>query len=173
MRHNNNRRMKSRNQGGSNNGGHRRGNNVPPRMQVFDSNGPDVRIRGTAWQVHEKYLALAKDANSAGDLIMAENYMQHAEHYQRMINTFAEQMGGTQWAPQQAQNDDAEMDGNTAEGGAQVQHQHQPQAQQQPQQQAARADRRDDGRNNNDRADLGLPSSLFKAAPAAPALETA
>lgn len=56
------------------------------RTQVFDSNGPDVRIRGTAHQVAEKYLTLAKDANSAGDIIIAENYYQHAEHYIRIIN---------------------------------------------------------------------------------------
>ncbi|MFP4098121.1 MAG: DUF4167 domain-containing protein [Alphaproteobacteria bacterium] len=57
-----------------------------PRAQVYDSNGPDVRIRGTAHQVAEKYLALAKDAHSAGDSIVAENYFQHAEHYIRIIN---------------------------------------------------------------------------------------
>ena len=62
----------------------------PARSQVYDSNGPDVRIRGTAHQVLEKYLALAKDDRGSGDLIMAENYMQHAEHYQRIINTFNE-----------------------------------------------------------------------------------
>lgn len=55
------------------------------RSQVFDSNGPDVRIRGTAFQVAEKYEALAKDAASAGDTILAESYLQHAEHYLRVI----------------------------------------------------------------------------------------
>lgn len=60
--------------------------NVPPRHQTFDSNGPSVRIRGSAYQVHEKYLALARDAGSAGDRIAAENYLQHAEHYFRIIN---------------------------------------------------------------------------------------
>jgi hypothetical protein len=177
MRHNSNNRnrMKGRSNNNNNNNGQRRGN-VPPRMQVFDSNGPDVRIRGTAWQVHEKYLALAKDANSSGDLIMAENYLQHAEHYQRIINTFAEQMGGQQWAPQAADNDDAmDSDGN-AQGQVQVQH-HQPHQQHQqtpPQHQAInapRADRRDDAGRAQD---LGLPSSLFKpAVPAPAALESA
>jgi hypothetical protein len=57
-------------------------------MQVFDSNGPDVRIRGTAYQICEKYLALAKDAAAQGDRVLAESYLQHAEHYQRMINTW-------------------------------------------------------------------------------------
>lgn len=60
--------------------------NVPPRHQTFDSNGPSVRIRGSAFQVHEKYLTLARDAGSAGDRIAAENYLQHAEHYFRIIN---------------------------------------------------------------------------------------
>ena len=60
------------------------------RTQVFDSNGPDVRIRGTAHQVCEKYLALAKDAQSAGDRILAESYYQHAEHYQRIINSWGD-----------------------------------------------------------------------------------
>ena len=59
-------------------------------MQVYDSNGPDVRIRGTAHQVHEKYAALAKDAAGAGDHILAESYLQHAEHYQRLINNWEE-----------------------------------------------------------------------------------
>jgi hypothetical protein len=61
------------------------------RHQTFDSNGPDVRIRGNAFQVHEKYLALARDAQSAGDRIAAENYLQHAEHYYRIIELINEQ----------------------------------------------------------------------------------
>ncbi len=60
--------------------------NVPTRHQTFDSNGPSVRIRGSAFQVHEKYLTLARDAGSAGDRIAAENFFQHAEHYFRIIN---------------------------------------------------------------------------------------
>ncbi len=66
----------------------RRGNQ--PRAQVFDSNGPDVRIRGTAFQVLEKYMNLAKDAASGGDRILTESYLQHAEHYQRLINSWNE-----------------------------------------------------------------------------------
>jgi len=54
------------------------------RQQVFDSNGPSVRIRGNAFQVYEKYLTLARDAASSGDRIAAENYYQHAEHYFRI-----------------------------------------------------------------------------------------
>lgn len=78
-----NRRSRNRN-----NNNRRGGNN---RAQVFDSNGPDVRIRGTAHQICEKYVALAKDARSAGDTVMAESYLQHAEHYQRIISVWNEQ----------------------------------------------------------------------------------
>ena len=78
MKPNSNKRSRGRN--------NRRNNNN--RSQVFDSNGPDVRIRGTAYQVNEKYMALAKDAASGGDLILAESYLQHAEHYQRIINSW-------------------------------------------------------------------------------------
>lgn len=64
--------------------------NVPLRLQTFDSNGPEVRIRGNAYQVHEKYLALARDATASGDRIGAENFYQHAEHYFRIINVNTE-----------------------------------------------------------------------------------
>lgn len=79
------RRSRNRGNGG---GGSRRNGGGQPRTQVFDSNGPDVRIRGTAWQIQEKYVALAKDAAAAGDRILAESYLQHAEHYQRLINSW-------------------------------------------------------------------------------------
>jgi hypothetical protein len=73
----------SNNNGGNMGAGNRR--QVPLRNQSFDSNGPEVRIRGNAWQVYEKYVALARDANAAGDPVRAENLLQHAEHYFRMI----------------------------------------------------------------------------------------
>ena len=75
---------KLRPRGRGNSGG---GKRMPPRNTTFDSNGPDIRIRGNAHQVLEKYLAMARDASSQGDRISAENYYQHAEHYFRMINS--------------------------------------------------------------------------------------
>lgn len=60
------------------------------RHQTFDSNCIDVRVRGNAWQVHEKYLALARDAQGGGDRISAENFFQHAEHYFRIIEAINE-----------------------------------------------------------------------------------
>lgn len=83
MRHGSSSR-RSRNRGNSG----RRGNQN--RVQVFDSNGPDVRIRGTAHQIHEKYIALAKDAAASGDTVLSESYLQHAEHYQRIITSWDE-----------------------------------------------------------------------------------
>lgn len=83
MRHGSTSR-RSRNRSG---GGKRGSQN---RTQVFDSNGPDVRIRGTAHQVCEKYTVLAKDASSTGDLVLTQSYLQHAEHYQRLINSWGE-----------------------------------------------------------------------------------
>ncbi|MEM9704994.1 MAG: DUF4167 domain-containing protein [Pseudomonadota bacterium] len=63
----------------------RQGGQNPNR--ALDSNGPDVRIRGTAMQIYDKYQALARDASSAGDRVKAENCLQHAEHYFRLIKS--------------------------------------------------------------------------------------
>jgi hypothetical protein len=57
---------------------------APQSSQAFDGNGPDVRVRGTAQQVFERYVVLAREAASSGDRIAAENYYQHAEHYFRI-----------------------------------------------------------------------------------------
>lgn len=59
---------------------------MPHKHQSFESNGPDVRIRGNAHQVYEKYLALARDANASGDRVLAEGFYQHAEHYFRILS---------------------------------------------------------------------------------------
>ncbi|WP_244395959.1 DUF4167 domain-containing protein [Beijerinckia indica] len=68
-----------------------------PLTRSYESNGPDVKIRGTAHHIGEKYLQLARDAQSAGDPVMAESYLQHAEHYFRLI-------AAAQQAQQQAAN---------------------------------------------------------------------
>jgi hypothetical protein len=59
---------------------------MPHRIQTFDSNGPNVKIRGNAYQVFERYVALAREAAASGDRIAAENFYQHAEHYFRVMN---------------------------------------------------------------------------------------
>ena len=64
--------------------GRRPQGNINPN-RTFDSTGPEIKIRGSASHVYEKYLQLARDANSAGDRVAAENYLQHAEHYWRIM----------------------------------------------------------------------------------------
>lgn len=73
---------KNRSRGRNNNGGRK---HVNALNRSFESNGPDVKVRGNAAHVAEKYLQLARDAQSAGDGVMAENYLQHAEHYFRIV----------------------------------------------------------------------------------------
>jgi len=87
MKHgqNNNRRQRSRG------GNPRRYPNQ--KGGSFESNGPEAKVRGTAQQVLEKYQALARDAYSAGDRILAEGYLQHAEHYYRILNSEGENSG--------------------------------------------------------------------------------
>jgi hypothetical protein len=67
--------------------------------RVFESNGPDIKIRGTASHVAEKYVQLARDARSSGDPVAAENYYQHAEHYFRLIAAAQEQFRQNQPQP--------------------------------------------------------------------------
>jgi hypothetical protein len=62
-----------------------------PLSRSFESNGPDVKIRGTPAHIAEKYISLARDAQSTGDPVLAENYLQHAEHYSRIIMAYREQ----------------------------------------------------------------------------------
>jgi hypothetical protein len=84
-------------QGGGGGGGQFRqtgggggGNQPMNRNHVFDSSGPDMRLRGTAQQLFEKYLQLGRDATGSGDRVMAESYFQHAEHYFRILNAMAQ-----------------------------------------------------------------------------------
>src|SRR5262244_663397 len=92
----NNKRMRNRNNNNNNNN-NRRGQN--PMTRIFESNGPDIKIRGTASHVAEKYVQLARDARSSGDPVAAENYYQHAEHYFRLIAAAQEQLRQNQPQP--------------------------------------------------------------------------
>jgi hypothetical protein len=80
QQHHQNKRMRGRNRKGQN-----------PMSRVFESNGPDVKIRGTPSHIAEKYVQLARDAQASGDPVSAENYYQHAEHYFRLIAAAQEQ----------------------------------------------------------------------------------
>ncbi len=103
----NKQRMRNRN-----NNQNRRGQN--PMTRVYESNGPDIKIRGTASHIAEKYLQLARDARSSGDPVAAENYYQHAEHYFRLIAAAQEQFRQNQQQPRGEDvviSDDSEDDG--------------------------------------------------------------
>ena len=76
---------KQRSRGRNNNNQRRGGGGGNPLSRNYESNGPDVKIRGNAAHIAEKYVQLARDASSVGDNVMAENYLQHAEHYFRII----------------------------------------------------------------------------------------
>jgi hypothetical protein len=79
--------------GGNNNNNSNNNRKGPnPLTRNYESNGPDVKIRGSAQQIAEKYATLARDAQSSGDRVMAENYLQHAEHYNRIIAAAQAQM---------------------------------------------------------------------------------
>lgn len=97
MRPQQNRRIRGRNNNNNNNN-NRRGPN--PLSRNYESNGPDVKIRGNAQHIADKYTALARDAQATGDRVMAENYLQHAEHYVRIILAAQAQM------PQPVQRDE-------------------------------------------------------------------
>ena len=76
-----------------------------PLTRVYESNGPDVKIRGTASHIAEKYVQLARDAQTSGDPVAAENYYQHAEHYFRLIAAAQEQFRQCQSAVLPARRD--------------------------------------------------------------------
>ena len=78
MRSNNYKRNRNRNQN------RRNGNGSFSKSTNIDSSGPDVRVRGNAIQVNEKYMALANDASMSGDRIKAESFFQYADHYYRV-----------------------------------------------------------------------------------------
>jgi hypothetical protein len=82
-------RQRGRNRGGGGSGGGKPQHNA---NRAFESNGPEnVKVRGAAQSIFERYQQLARDASSAGDRVLAENYLQHAEHYFRTIRAMQPQ----------------------------------------------------------------------------------
>jgi hypothetical protein len=101
--------------GGGGNPMRHNGGGIPlNRNHVFDSNGPDIRVRGTAQQLFEKYLQLGRDATSGGDRVMAESYFQHAEHYFRIINAMNQAAQQNQQNGQQQQQPRRQYNGEDA-----------------------------------------------------------
>ncbi len=74
-----------------------------PLARNYESNGPDVKIRGTAAHIAEKYMSLARDALASGDMVTAESYLQHAEHYNRIIMAAQAQFGAQQGGQHQGE----------------------------------------------------------------------
>ncbi|MCO5145618.1 MAG: DUF4167 domain-containing protein [Aquamicrobium sp.] len=144
MRPQQNRRMRGRGGGNNNQNQNRKGPN--PLTRNYESNGPDVKIRGSAQQIAEKYATLARDAQSAGDRVMAENYLQHAEHYNRIIMTALAQMPQQQQMRDNRDEDDGDEDGD--EGFAPMQQAVEPQqpSRQQPRHEG-RGETRGEGRH--------------------------
>ena len=93
MRPGQNKRSRGRNGGGGPPHFNNNRPRPPHRVQTFDSNGPSVKIRGNAYQVFERYVALAREAQASGDRVAAENLYQHAEHYFRVMNAMGEGQG--------------------------------------------------------------------------------
>jgi len=102
-----------------------------PLARNYESNGPDVKIRGTAAHIAEKYMSLARDALASGDMVTAESYLQHAEHYNRIIMAAQAQMGQHQnhqgepnggFRPPQRFGSEADDDGDldAGEGGGEM-----------------------------------------------------
>jgi len=123
MRPNNRQRSRGGRGGGGGGGGghhkqHHNPNRPPNRNQIFDSSGPDVRVRGNAHQVFDKYQALAREAAASGDRIQAEAYWQYADHYFRVIQT----MGGFSHRNNQGWGEGAGEEGQPSAQQGQPQH---------------------------------------------------
>jgi hypothetical protein len=96
MKQNNNNNRRARGRGPRK--PHGMGGGGPHKGQGYDGGGQELRVRGNAYQVLEKYLQLARDAGSAGDRVAAENFLQHADHYYRVLSAMNDgqrpRMGG-------------------------------------------------------------------------------
>ena len=112
-----NRRGRGRSSGGSNNNNNNNRKHQNPLARTFESNGPDVKIRGTPAHVAEKYVAMARDALASGDPVLAENYLQHAEHYNRIIMAYREQQAEQQAQRQRSFDSPSDDDMGDEDGG--------------------------------------------------------
>jgi len=141
-------RGRGNNSGGNNNGGGRRGS----RNQSYESNGPEVKVRGSAQQVLDKYLQLARDCQTGGDRVKAEAYLQFAEHYYRIVNA---DQDGEQSRPdrqqQQQSSDRQRFDGDQTAPEQQQMSERIEQPQVQPQAQADNQRERSTDRPASDR----------------------
>ncbi len=140
-------------QGNQGNQGNQQRRFVNRSNQVLESTGPEGRLRGTAQQLVEKYTALARDAASGGDPVLLQNYWQHAEHYQRLVNEIQEETASFErereaQRQQQAQNQPTSDTIEIADGAAPVEGSEQPRTEQRSDQ---RPERRHESRQQHQR----------------------
>ena len=162
MRPNNRQRSRGGRNGGGGHGHHKQHhphnpNRPPNRNQIFDSSGPDVRVRGNAHQVFDKYQALAREAAASGDRIMAEAYWQYADHYFRLIQT----MGGFTHRNNQGWGDGSGEEGQQANPQQQGQQPPQGQANSNGYNAGDRPERDEGRREHNGDNDPGLGGVAF------------
>ena len=188
MRPNNRQRSRGGRNGGGGGGGHQHHkqhhggghnpNRPPNRNQIFDSSGPDVRVRGNAHQVFDKYQALAREAAASGDRIAAEAYWQYADHYYRVIQTMGgfvhrnnqgwgdgEGAEGQQGAPQQQGPPNGQQQGGGTPNGGYVQGEQDPQHQAHQHRQGGREEQQDQSESE---PGLGGVAFLQSGRPAPP-----
>ena len=158
-------RNRHRSSGGGGGGGNGGGN---PLSRVYESNGPDVKVRGTAQTIADKYLQLGRDAQVSGDNVTAESYYQFAEHYLRIVaaaQAYNQQMQQQFRRPDDDQDEEGDEDGAESQGQPRAAEQGQGEQpresdgerQQQPQQNFRQnRDQRDD-RGNRDNRDRNRP----------------
>lgn len=168
-----NRRGRGRGNNGSNNnststsnhGNQNRSRGQSPLSRNFESNGPDVKIRGNAAHIAEKYMSLARDAQSSGDNVKSENYLQHAEHYNRIIMAAQTQAGesssssaGQRPRPQQqafGPGDEMDESDNDEQGQPSPSQQRAPQQTRYPRDDYAARPERNQDRNSDRGGDRG------------------
>ncbi|MBL9074562.1 DUF4167 domain-containing protein [Tabrizicola sp.] len=124
--------------------------------RVFDSSGPEGKVRGTPQQIIEKYQMLARDAQLSNDRVAAENFLQHAEHYTRMLAEATREMAAEQEARQQQYQQNGGQQGQGGQNGGQNGGQQgQPRGDRPEGQERRDRDNRDSRDNRNDRQERG------------------
>ena len=130
-------KQRSRNKPGNHNQRRSVGNII---NRVFESAGPDGKVRGTPQQVIEKYQALARDAQLSGDRVAAESFLQHSEHYSRMLGEAQQQM--VEQRENQERNENQQQSRSDGQQQGEQQPAQQNQAQNQPRQDGGSSDQR-------------------------------
>jgi hypothetical protein len=153
-----NKRGRGRNNNNNNNGGRKGGN---PLSRTYDSSGPDVKIWGTAQHIAEKYATLARDAQGSGDNVMAENYLQHAEHYNRIIAAAQLQMQERYQRDEREGSSDHGDEGNYERGASDRQENYRGNGQ-------ARANGRDHTEAHGERGETDRAATDHAASPSQP-----